>query len=508
MRVGVLEIISPSITLNWFERAYDRWFRRRFASIAPQAVAIWCRQLGHNVHYATYYGQNDPFKLLPDSLDVVFIATCTNASAIAYALAKLFHRQKTITVIGGAHARSFPKDCLRFFDFVVKDCDKSVINNVLRKAYDLKTIVTSERPLTKIPSVEERLPEISEAHFKHGRRTPFSSIALYSSLGCPYHCDFCVDWNTPYIQLSTERLAVDLAYISKWFPGMLVQYHDPNFGVKFDTVMETIESVPGGERNPYMISSSLSVLHGHRLKRLKDTNCVFALIGIESWLDYSDKAGLDSAAGTDKLKKVLAHLKEIEEYIPNLQVTLLYGTDKDRGDEPVELTKEFIRKAPFAWPVINIPTAFGDTPLFQRYLAEGRLLESMPFSFYGTPYLTAVLKNYDPLRYYQNWMDIYKVAISKTLLMQRVAHSKNTLQKFFHLLRTMAVGEEYFRFRVLAKHLEQDREFRRYHEGKSKELPLSYRYLYRKRLGRYQDLITDKEMIPELESGAGVVSDS
>jgi hypothetical protein len=69
-------------------------------SIGPQAVAVWCRQLGHEVTYTTYWGQRDPRSLLPSPLDVVFIATYTPSSALAYALAKLFRWEKTLTVIG------------------------------------------------------------------------------------------------------------------------------------------------------------------------------------------------------------------------------------------------------------------------------------------------------------------------------------------------------------------------------------------------------------------------
>ena len=131
MKVGVLEILSDRVSHNWIQRTYNATFRKHYASITPQAVAVWCRQLGHNVSYATYYGQKDPKSLLPDSLHVVFIATHTKASAIAYALAKLYRKENTLTVIGGPHARSFPRDCLRFFDLAVEDCDKPLINDIL-----------------------------------------------------------------------------------------------------------------------------------------------------------------------------------------------------------------------------------------------------------------------------------------------------------------------------------------------------------------------------------------
>ena len=107
MKVGILDILVDS-PRTWINFAYRGVLKKQYASIVPQAVAVWCRQLGHDVAYAAYYGQRDPKRLLPDDLDVVFLSTYTQSSALAYALAKLYRREGTLTVIGGPHARSFP----------------------------------------------------------------------------------------------------------------------------------------------------------------------------------------------------------------------------------------------------------------------------------------------------------------------------------------------------------------------------------------------------------------
>src|SRR5256886_13397687 len=160
MKIGIIELIEETASKSWTDFAYRAFFKKYHASIIPQAVAVWCRQLGHQVWYSTYYGQRDPVSLLPDELDVVFVASYTQASALAYALAKVYRMRKTLTVIGGPHAKAFPKDCLRFFDLAVKDCDKTLIDEILRGSFERHTVVSSGRPLKEIPSVEERMPEI------------------------------------------------------------------------------------------------------------------------------------------------------------------------------------------------------------------------------------------------------------------------------------------------------------------------------------------------------------
>jgi hypothetical protein len=54
MRVGILELLAESVAQTWGEHRYNLWYKKSLASLTPQAVAAWCRQLGHEVYYATY----------------------------------------------------------------------------------------------------------------------------------------------------------------------------------------------------------------------------------------------------------------------------------------------------------------------------------------------------------------------------------------------------------------------------------------------------------------------
>jgi radical SAM superfamily enzyme YgiQ (UPF0313 family) len=499
MRIGVIEILSENIRPNLFEISYNRWFRKRFASIMPQVVSTWCRQMGHHVFYAVYYGQqNDPRRLLPDSLDVVFIAACTHTSPIAYMLAKRFRRQKILTVIGGAHASCFPDDCRRFFDIVVQKCDKSIIKGILDGDFDTGAVVDSARPLTDMPGIAERLPEVVTANLDRGQGTSWSMIGLLSSLGCPYQCDFCVDWNTPHVSLPSPRLEEDLAFIAEHFPKALIAYHDPNFGVDFDRVMEVICRQPRARRNPYIMECSLSILKDHRMAMLAETNCAYAIVGVESWTEYYRKAGLAACNGPAKYDSVVRRVRALRQHVPNLQINFLFGTDGDAGDEPVALTKTFLNKIPGIWPVINPPLPLGGTPLFKAYLSKNRILASMPFCFYSLPYLCTVLKNYESLDYYERMTDLYAEATSLGVVARRVQGATSCLGRFFHLLRAANLKWTLWELRRIREMLRTDRRFRDFHQGKTKALPEFYRREYRRKLGPFAGLMTDTDMVPLL----------
>jgi radical SAM superfamily enzyme YgiQ (UPF0313 family) len=502
MRIGVLDILTDMRLRGAFAHLYAAYFRKQFASIMPQAVSVWCRQLGHEVFYSTYYGLGDPRRLLPDDLDVVFVATYTQASALAYALAKLYRRDGVRTVIGGPHAKAFPHDCLRFFDLVVRECDKELIEDILRGRFECPQIVASGRPLREIPTVRERMPEISRAAFVRGRPSPSSIVPLLSSLGCPYRCDFCVDWNSDYVALPPEQLEADLRYISDRHPKLLVGFHDPNFAVRFDATMDVLERIPPGRRPGYLMESSLSILKQDRLARLKQTNCVYVAPGIESWSGYSNKAGANGKSGRDKLEQVVSHLRQIGEYVPGIQANFLFGSDSDRGSEPAELTREFIRRLPGVWPTVNFPCPFGATPLHESYMREDRVLRSLPFTFYHVPYLAIRPTHYELCDYYGHLIGIFETIVSASMLASRLRGPSHPAVRFINTLRSFAAGRELKILRRIRDKLAFERDFRAFHEGETQALPGFYRAQFRRRLGGYADLLTEEDLTPVLTDPA------
>jgi radical SAM superfamily enzyme YgiQ (UPF0313 family) len=499
-RVGVIELLTDTRTSGWVDRAYAHVLTKQFASITPQAVAIWCRQLGHRVHYTTYYGQADLRSLLPGDLDVLFVSAYTRSSGLAYALAKLFGRSHTLRVIGGPHAKAYPADCARYFDVVVKECDKPLVADILSGQFDPSSVVTSGRPLEEIPTVEERMPDIAASVFRRGRPTRATMVGLLSSVGCPYTCDFCTDWNTTYVTLSAERLEADLRYLSDRFPETLVAFHDPNFGVRFDETMAIMERIPAGRRSRYIMESALAIMKPSRLQRLHDTNCVFAAPGVESWADYSNKAGVGVKQGRDKLEQVVNHFDLLGKYVPGLQANFLFGLDGDRGPEPAELTKEFIRRSARVWPTINIPTPLGGTPLFDQMRRDGRVLKAMPLALYFTMhYPVTTLKHYHPVEFYDHLIDIYDTIGSRGMLVRRLTARTHPYIRFLNVVRTLSGRADAREFRAVRQRLATDQHFLSFHEGRSSTLPEFHHRRFEVRMGAYAELIPRSERSPVLD---------
>jgi len=498
MRVGILDLLAPPAH-GPAARGYSVLITKQFASITPQAISVWCRRMGHETCYATYYGLGDPHRKLPDDLDVVFISCYTQVSHLAYALARIYRKAGVRTVIGGPHAKAFPADCLRFFDLVVRECDPELIADILSGQFDPGSVISSAQPFDDVPTVEERMPEIrASAFFWRRKALLLSAVPMLASMGCPYRCDFCIDWSSTYRPLSGERLAADLRYLATHLPGTLTVFHDPNFAVKFDQVFDILEAQPPGQRPRYIIESSLTVLRGDRPRRLRDTNCAMVAPGVESWTDYSNKAGTGRRGGVEKVDLVAEHFTQLAENVPYLQANFMFGLDTDQGTEPVELTKLFMDRTPFVWPTINIPVPFGGTPLHDDLMSSGRILGAMPFTFYYAPYLVTTLKHYDPITYYEKLAELYEYASSPEMLRRRLRTTSRRVIGYVHRARTASFRADIASFRRILGMLRSDPDFLAFHEGRTATLPAFYRHAGDRMLGDYGELLSDADRTPDL----------
>jgi hypothetical protein len=193
-------------------------------------------------------------------------------------------------------------------------------------------------------------------------------------------------------------------------------------------------------------------------------------------------------------------LHTLREYVPYLQANLILGLDTDHGDEPFDLTKEFLRRTPFVWPQINIPMAFGGTPLFDTFWREGRILKRLPFTFYHQPYLTVRLKNYDVTHYLQKMIDVLDLASSGKMLYKRLRMSPKVVVAAGIYLKTLAVKNGLVEMRETVKQLKSDPQMRAFHAGETNVLPNFYANVYRKGLGKYAELMPVEDSAPILSS--------
>ena len=199
------------------------------------------------------------------------------------------------------------------------------------------------------------------------------------------------------------------------------------------------------------------------------------------------------------MSRLAEQLQALREYLPYIQTNFILGLDTDAGDEPFELTKEFLRRTPFLFPTLNVPVAFGGTPLYRDLLKGGRILKAMPFSFYWTPHLTLILQHYDALAYYRHMVDLYAMLVSGDMLRRRLTVKAPRFVKVINAYRTFAYGAILAELRQIVYRLQTDRDYRAFHAGLTRALPTDYARAYQRQLGRYAELMPIEASQPVFE---------
>ncbi len=482
LRVGVLDLVGnkPAPGL------WNRLMKPNFAAIMPQVVAVWCEQMGHDVAFVCHTGREDLERELPADLDVLFITAFTNAAQLSAAISSKYRAGGTVTVVGGPHARCYPQDAARYFDYVLGFTDKALVEDVLRDCAPHRpvglTLSAGKQP-QQLPGVRERWKFIEPTIAK---APTLKIVPMIASLGCPYTCSFCIDSVVDYQPLDHEQIQEDLRFLLTKMKRPCVGWHDPNFGIRFDETLNAIEEVVPSGAMDFAAESSLSILTEPHLRRMQKAGFRAILPGIESWYDMGGKSKTGANVGRAKVDQVSDHVNQILRYIPYVQTNFVLGLDADEGAEPFELTKLFVEKTPGAFPAYSLFSAFGQAaPLNLELQRDARVLP-FPFHFLDNNQAMNVRpKNYTWSSLYDHIIDMRRHSFSPRVIARRLAANKGLLPRFLNLVRAVS-SEGFGRVRYDEKIrglLDSDRSVRRFFESETAEVPTFYVDRVRRDLG-------------------------
>lgn len=492
LRIEIIDIIPQGpATSNW-----ARLMNANMASIMPQALAAWCEELGHDVRYQCYIGFEDLLSSLSDDVDVAFIASFTRSAYLAYALSALYRRRGAVTVLGGPHARCFPDDAARHFDFVLGLTDKAVLADVLQDMERHRPVgrqLSARSQPAVLPSLEQRWKFVA-ATLKKAPLVKF--VPMAASLGCPYTCSFCIDANIPFQPAPLEQLTADLRFLRTQQKRPRVGWHDPNFGVRFDELMDAIEAAGPPGSIEHVAESSLSLLNEPRLKRMQKLGFRGLLPGIESWFDFGAKSR-SRDAGPDKVRKVSEHINLLLRYVPFVQANFVFGLDCDAGPEPFELTKRFLDACPGVFPAYSLFTAFGEAAPLNLELQRAGRVRSFPFHFLDNNRAMNVQPlNYGWTEFYDNIIDLYGYSFSWRSIGRRLAAQGPGIAGFMNLVRATS-SEGWGRIKHhsdIRGRLDEDPSFLPYFEGRSQDLPAYYHDGVKRKLGPFWPLLDSEDL--------------
>src|SRR3989449_6261531 len=482
LRVGIIDLVTKGPT----RALYARVMHANLASIMPQVVGVWCEAEGHDVTFVCYTGFENLLKELPADVDLVFIGAFTEAALLAYALSNLFRSRGAVTVLGGPHARCYPEDARRYFDYVLGFTYRAVIREVLQDGARHRPLgvhrAAPRQPVT-LPGVRERWRFIEPTL----QKAPVIKIVpMLGSLGCPYTCSFCIHSVVPYQALDMQVLQDDLRFLLQKQRRPRVGWHDPNFGVRFDEFLDAIEAAAPPDSIDFIAESSLSLLSEPHVKRLRRNGFKALLPGIESWYDLGNKSKTGKVEGLAKVEQVSEHVNMILRYIPYVQTNFVLGLDSDHGPEPFELTKRFVDRTPGAFPGYSLLSAFGRAaPLNLEYQRAGRVLP-FPFHFLDNNHAMNVKpKNYSWRDFYDHLIGLTRYTFSRRAIVNRFRAATAPIPPWMNVVRAVS-SEGFGRIRYhteLRRRLDADPQIQRYFDQETTEIPEFYVKQVRRDLG-------------------------
>ncbi|MEQ1566654.1 MAG: radical SAM protein [Myxococcota bacterium] len=490
-RVLIVDVLAGGAGGGWYTR---RVKHPNFAGVPVACVAVWCASLGAAVELRSFTGSETLRELTRGTWDVAFVAAATRDASIALALGAALRASGAVTAIGGPHAHAYPERLVESFDYVLGQTGRAQVQEVLdeRRRASPGRWVSAEHPPAELPGLRERAPFVRAAHHK---ARLVKVVPLLASVGCPYRCAFCTDADVAYRPFDPSVVADEVRALVELFPGCLGFWHDPNFGVRFDELLDAIGRGAGAARPKFGAESSLSLLSGDRIDRLARAGFVAMLPGVESFGAPDPKQGA-RGHGSERLASTVAQVEALVARIPYVQVNLIVGLEQDRGTDAAALARAFVERAAGCWPNVNLLTAYGRHAPLARALSDAGRVLPVPWTLLDQKTCSNVASD-DPAAPFREALALAELAGSPAVMARRLRATSGVRQRLIHLLR--AYGREQRArvawYRRALELLDTDRGFRAFFSGEPAPVPAALRELAVARLGSWASAV------PELGPG-------
>jgi radical SAM superfamily enzyme YgiQ (UPF0313 family) len=299
----------------------------------------------------------------PDPPELVGITLHTGAATRAYELARSFRRLGAFTVLGGPHASARPSEGLQHADaVVVGDCE----DTWPRLIADLE----AGTPRRIYHSAFPPLTDVTPARLDLLGRDAYPTLAVtHATRGCPYRCEFC---NVPglsggqYRQRPVRNVVEEVEALR----GPLVVFWDDNLTADRKYALKLFEELRPLRRR-WIGQATVDLIRRPELvEAAAASGCIGLFIGFESF-------SVESLREVRKLHNRVEQYRDVMKLVHDhgivIDAGVMFGFDHDTPDV-FDATLEASAEIGLDIVNFNILTPFPGTPLFERYLTDGRLL--------------------------------------------------------------------------------------------------------------------------------------
>jgi radical SAM superfamily enzyme YgiQ (UPF0313 family) len=306
-------------------------------------------------------------------VDLVGITGMTPAIDRAYAIADAFRARGVPVVMGGIHVSMNAEEALAHCDAVVIGEAEGLWPRLLadfqRGAMQRRYRHEAFPPLSSLGD-----PDWSLYDGKH--YLPFHCVE--TSRGCPHGCDFCSVTNyfggcyrtrpPSDVEDEVRRLR---PFAGRFILKNVVFFVDDNIAGKRSHARDLLARlVP--YRLKWLGQASTTIARDDEVLALcRQSGCMGLLIGFET---LSREKLKTVSKGFNDPDRYLDVIRKIHDYGIGVSGAFVFGLDGD-DDGVFDRTYEFVQKAKLESPYFSILTPYPGTRLYQRLLAEGRIID-------------------------------------------------------------------------------------------------------------------------------------
>ena len=306
--------------------------------------------------------------------DVAAISSYSAQIRDAYALADRFRAQGVRVVLGGIHVTALPDEASEHADAVVvgegegswPDLLDDLTRGRLQPMYgaDGRAFDLADSPMPRFDLLEiER----------------YNRLTVQTQRGCPWRCEFCASSMrlTPrYSVKPVDRVLAEIHAIRRLWPRPFIEFADDNSFVDRRQAKELLRALaPEGLR--WFTECDVSIADDDELLDLmRASGCREVLIGLESpSIAAVDGIELRRNWKHGRVRRYLESIDRIQSHGIAVNGCFVLGLDGD-GPEVFDAVEAFVHRSGQFDVQITVMTPFPGTPLYERLLAEGRLLDA------------------------------------------------------------------------------------------------------------------------------------
>jgi len=309
----------------------------------------------------------------PPVCDVAAIASYSAQIKDAYLLADRYRALGVRTVLGGTHVTALPDEALQHADSIVvgegelgwPDLLADLARGRLERVYGPNG---REFDLADAPMPRFDLLDVER----------YNRITVQTQRGCPWRCEFCaasIRLTNRYKSKPVDKVLAEVHEIKRLWPAPFIEFADDNSFVNPHHAKELLRALIG-EHVRWFTETDIAIADDPELLGLMHAaGCAEVLIGLES----PTVSGVDGVETRRNWKRTRFDdyadaVERIQSHGIAVNGCFVLGLDGD-GRGVFEAVEAFVHRSGQFDVQITVMTPFPGTPLYDRLLAEGRLLE-------------------------------------------------------------------------------------------------------------------------------------